>query len=484
MTIDPSASLNKKYIGAISIIVLLIIVSQIILQLTLLGKKEDGRYINIAGRQRMLSERIVKYVLATIETRNEKNFLKFFQRSENALKEWEIAQEALQYGNKNLGVSGANSDQIIKEFDSLNIHFNAIIKNVTEFHSSVIKTGPTDNKYDSLVNLSDVLISSQYLYVNQMEKIVKLYEFELSEKISKMQQLEILLFVFTLLIICLEVIFIFYPATKELSNQWKRLIDLNIQLKDEKEKAEFFILKSEQSATVKTDFLSKVSHEFRTPLNGILGMSNLLKMSELNSEQKEFTKIINDSGKKLLELVDDVLVYARVHQDEITKKNDVIDIPKLMFDLGLEFSNKYKNKDIDLNIVDESDMPDQLIGDKGKFTLIIKNILDNAYKFTDSGEITILLEYYILDETNSNVYIKINDSGIGISNANQKKIFEMFNQVDNSSTRAYEGLGNGLTLSKELVNYLNGRLVLESQEKIGTTVTIFLPFKSLEKYDE
>ena len=481
---NPSKSLNKKYILAISIIVILVSISQLILQVALIDQKEDGRYINIAGRQRMLSERIVKYVLASIETQNKKKFDEFVYRSEVALNQWKIAQNALQYGDEKLQLSGINSNQIKDELmnvDSLHLTLGKLYR---KYHLNIKETGFEKRNHKLLIELGDMLLENQYLYVEHMEKIVHLYEIQLSEKISRMQQLEIYLFLFTICVIYLEILYIFRPATLMLSKQWEELISLNGRLKDEKEKAEFFIAKSEQNTKVKTNFLSKVSHEFRTPLNGIFGMANLLRMSDLNAEQKEFTQVITDSGKRLLKLVDDVLMYSRLHSSELNKKNEVFDVSKLLFDIGLEFSKKYESKKIELEIKDETDMPDQLQGDKGKISLIIKNILDNAYKFTKEGKISIYLEYFDLGDNNSNVCIKIQDTGIGVSVQNQKQIFEMFNQVDNSSTRPYEGLGNGLTLSKELVNYLNGKLVLESEEGSGTTVSIILPFKRLDKYDE
>ncbi len=230
--------------------------------------------------------------------------------------------------------------------------------------------------------------------------------------------------------------------------------------------------KAEESDQLKTAFLQNMSHEIRTPLNGIIGFSGLLIMDNISQEDiKSYTAIINQSGNRLIEIVDNVLDISRIQTGQIIVKKNEILLSSIFFDLLTLFSLSAENKNISLNCNNLDDKEITLFSDESKLYQILTNLLNNAIKFSKSGSID--FGYEIKDAI---IQFYVKDTGIGILAAHYEKVFERFTQVEPSLTREHEGAGLGLPICKGLVELLGGRIWVESEIHKGTTFFFTLPY--------
>ena len=248
----------------------------------------------------------------------------------------------------------------------------------------------------------------------------------------------------------------------------------------------------EVSGTYKSEFLANMSHELRTPLNSILILSKLLqgnKWKNLNDKQIEYAEVIQKSGSDLLELINEILDLAKVESGKIDLELEQIPIEDLADDFNKMFMAIAQDKDIEYVVAVEEDLPDNMVTDRMRLNQIVKNLLSNAFKFTDAnGRIDLrffgsktqpFFEEEQLIKTEQVVALSVTDSGIGIPADKLNTVFEAFKQADGSTQRKYGGTGLGLSITKELVKLLGGEIHLESEVNKGTTFTVYLPIKSV-----
>jgi len=235
--------------------------------------------------------------------------------------------------------------------------------------------------------------------------------------------------------------------------------------------------KAEAASKAKSEFLAMMSHELRTPLNGVIGMAQLMRDGRLDSEQLEHLDIINDSSHALLAIIDDILDLTKMESGYLKIKPEIFNLEELIEAIQTLLSPQAKDKGLSLSAGLTSDCPRLVIGDAGRIRQVLLNLLGNAIKFTKEGSVILNLECDSLEEGLATLTISIADSGIGISDEDQKRLFQLFTQIDSSSTRKYSGTGLGLAISKQLVNQMGGRITLQSTPGKGSTfyVTLTLP---------
>lgn len=259
--------------------------------------------------------------------------------------------------------------------------------------------------------------------------------------------------------------------------------DITEERRQEKSLRESTLL-AETANRAKSEFLANMSHEIRTPMNGILGFIQLLSETKLTEEQKDYVTEAQKSSEILLELLNDILDLSKIEAGKMLMENISFNVRNVLEDVGTLASSNSSKKDVEINVLCFSDVPEKIVGDSVKLKQVLNNFINNAIKFTEHGEINVTAKMIEKSDEKVKLQFEISDTGIGISKEHQEKIFEAFTQADSSTTRKYGGTGLGLAISKNLVEMMNGKITLKSEEGVGSTFTFTAEFGVDESKDE
>lgn len=237
-----------------------------------------------------------------------------------------------------------------------------------------------------------------------------------------------------------------------------------------------------ETARVKAEFAAVVSHEIRTPLNGVLGMLNLLKEVGVPEKQKQYLDVAIQSGDDLLHLINDILDFSKIDAGMLELEYIDFDLRARLEDVLILFAEEAQRKNITPCLSIPSDLPLTVNGDLTRLRQILSNFLSNAIKFTERGEILLSVSYQKADKKHWLFAFSVKDTGIGIPRDAQKRIFDSFSQADSSTTRKFGGTGLGLTICRQLIDLLGGRLTVDSSPGKGSTFSFSLGLEVIQEY--
>lgn len=241
---------------------------------------------------------------------------------------------------------------------------------------------------------------------------------------------------------------------------------------------------AEKTTEMKSNFLANMSHEIRTPMNGVLGFIQLLKETNTSKEQSEFIEDAQKSSEILLNIINDILDFSKIEADKLRMENTSFNVRSVVEDVTIMAAATAERRGIELNSLICSDIPHTVIGDPGRVKQILNNLVNNALKFTQNGEVVIYARQIWEDSDTCVLSFKVKDTGIGIEEEKLNEIFNAFTQADASTTRKFGGTGLGLAISKKLAELMNGSLYAESSIGEGSVFTLTVPFLKDKKINK
>jgi len=296
-------------------------------------------------------------------------------------------------------------------------------------------------------------------------------------------------YAFRIILILIVIVLVFAFIKIRTAQLRKEKLELEIAVKERTykihEQAEELRIakdKAESATKAKSEFLANMSHEIRTPMNAILGFSELLSRKILDNKLKNYVQSILSSGKSLLTIINDILDLSKIEAGKIELKYEPLLTNALINDINQIFALKVAEKNLDFIVEKPDDLPKAILMDEVRLRQVLVNLVGNAIKFTDQGFIKLVAKYKTVKENKIDLTIEVVDSGVGIPEDQQKKIFESFEQQDGQSTKKYGGTGLGLSISKRLSEMMSGQVSCESE--VGTGTTFRIDFKDVEVVEE
>ncbi len=257
------------------------------------------------------------------------------------------------------------------------------------------------------------------------------------------------------------------------------LTQVNTALEEQIKKAEEYARQAKEAEEAKANFLANMSHEIRTPMNGILGMNTVLRETALDDVQRRYVDTLANCSETLMVLINDILDYSKIEAGALEIDCSAFDLIEVLEEVGTLFAMSASQKGLDLVVLTDGHLSEPVLGDSHRLKQVLSNLVNNAIKFSERGSVEIGLEIeYDSDKLVANIWVQ--DTGIGIPDEIQKKLFKSLAQGDDFTTRKFGGTGLGLVISQRLVELMDGDIGVSSEVGVGTRLWMRVPFKRCE----
>lgn len=462
-----SRLLKKGFTIILSLILLLAILNILELQKT---KKQLNEIVSINIKKMALSSIMLDSIrLRTIILYKMLGTDDYFERDELLS---ELYNSAKQFREARAKTIALGVPEIEKE---INDNILAIVT-VTQPMSrdaaeSMLSNLPYAELSQKVQNVSDGQ-DKLYDLLNRLNALHKDQSYKALEDVNKNFTYTVnltLLVTFIVIYLCVVVAIKIYRHVINTSNI---LTNKNIELKKS-------YVKSEEATKTKSEFLAKMSHETRTPMNGIMGMLQLLQTTDLNTEQKDYTETALSSGHSLLKIIDDILDFSKIESGILDVEKASFNLISTLYEVINSFTKPAYEKNIKLNCSIQEDIDEEYIGDQIRISQILMNLTDNAIKFSKDGEVKINVSVKEKQNKSSLLYFEVCDSGIGIPDDVKEQLFTAFNQADNSIQRTYDGTGLGLSICKKLISLMGGEIGIQDSEGGGSIFWFTLELETI-----
>lgn len=459
--------IKRKYKLAIVLLVFSISASSLAALYVLYQQTEFSAYINLAGRQRMLSQKINLQAYQALEQHQRfPNHFDYQINIKNTLDEFNQGYQLLTQKSAIAILSDENQLKINQLYFAPEHSIQALVAQLSTDAQHFVNKGSSEpNNYPVLFNSSKL----EQLLIT-LEQVVLVYQQQAEAMLQTLKITLLTMWLITLILVGLVVVYIAQPIQKEIIRLFKRYEHSDKQLVIAKEQAE-------HANSVKSQLLTNISHEVRTPLNGVLGMLNIMK----NQRQFDVSHIqkAEQSALDLMTILDFVLEFADLEQDKVVIYHKSLSFTQLLSDKFELWRAQANAKGLELDINMAANVPCRFESDAKALESILSNLCSNALKFTEFGQVTIdiqLSKNQAKQSVDSSVLIlKVTDTGIGMPEDMANGAFDAFNQQSKGLARNYAGCGIGLSIVKKFVHLLSGEIAIESQLGKGTCVVVSIP---------
>lgn len=455
--------LTRLYILALGAVALLSIGGQVIMQFTIARQASDSRVVNLAGRQRMLSQKLSKLALVLGSETDPAERKRRAAQLEETLGLWRQSHDGLRHGDDALGLPGQNSREVEQMLEEIEPHHQAMVRAA----QTLIRCGrqASEAVAADCAQAGRTVLEHEAPFLEGMDQIVFQYDAEAQARVATLKMIEIVLLTVTLSVLALEGAFVFRPAVRNIRDTLARLRQTGRQLAEAKEAAE-------EASIAKSRFLATMTHEIRTPLAGVIGLAELSLEGPLVPETRRQLSAARDSARQLLRLLDEVLDYSKVEAGRLELEPRPIALRAWLSAWQIPWELQAQAKGLTFACQVDPHVPDGLAADTLRLGQILANLLANAIKFTTQGGVSLDVRMAESATTRVRLNFVVRDSGIGIPAQQRDRVFEVFTQADSSTTRKYGGTGLGLAISARLAALMGGGIALDSREGQGSTFTL------------
>lgn len=448
MSLSAIRSLTRRYVAALAAIALLALVGQAVIQTSLSAQRQEGRVINLAGRQRMLSQKVVKDVLASSLAADSATRQARTNSARRALATWRSVHRGLQVGDEALGLPGDNSDGITARYAAME---PAAQRFAAAADRALGRLGDAA--------AADALLEAQAAYLPLMDAVVFAYDAETQRAVRHVRTLEAVIFGLTLVVLLVEGLFVFRPIVERTRRVIQRLTKTNAKLATARQAAE-------GAERTKAAILSNMSHEVRTPLQSVMGYAELLR-AETGPEYDDIVAPIERGARRLLNTLDSIIEVARLSGGEaVSGVSASVDVGAVAEGVVALFEPDAEAKGLSLSLDVRDDVV--AVGESAALSRAVAAVVDNAIKFTEAGRVEVAVGW-----AGGRARVCVSDTGIGLDVSALGHLGDAFSQHSEGHARSHEGIGLGLTLATRLVEAMGGEVRIASDQ--GTQVEFVLP---------